>query len=66
MGNWLLTSFFFVFVQVVRPRKPSSLLPAEPFPKGLVLYVCFAHLIYFEVFLLTDFTRCGAHMRIGV
>ena len=23
-----------------------SLLPAEPFPKGLVLYVCFAHLIY--------------------
>jgi hypothetical protein len=43
MGNGLLTSFFSFFVQVVRLASPSSLLPAEPFSKGLVLYVCFAH-----------------------
>ena len=35
---------FLFFVQVVRLASPSSLLPAEPFSKGLVLYVCFAHL----------------------
>ena len=44
MGNGLLTSFFSFFVQGVRLASPSSLLPAEPFSKGLVLYVCFAHL----------------------
>jgi len=44
MRNGLLTSFFSFFVQGVRLASPSSLLPAEPFSKGLVLYVCFAHL----------------------
>ena len=44
MGNEFLTSFFSFFVQGVRLASPSSHLPAEPFSKGLVLYVCFAHL----------------------
>jgi len=44
MRNGLLTSSFSFFVQGVRLASPSSLLPAEPFSKGLVLYVCFAHL----------------------
>ena len=44
MRNGLLTSSFSLFVQGVRLASPSSLLPAEPFSKGLVLYVCFAHL----------------------
>ena len=47
--NGLLTSFFSFFVQGVRLASPSSLLPAEPFSKGLVLYVCFAHLAQVRV-----------------
>ena len=49
MRNGLLTSFFSFFVQGVRLASPSSLLPAEPFSKGLVLYVCFAHLAQVRV-----------------
>ena len=55
MGNGLLTSFFSFFVQDVRLASPSSLLPAEPFSKGLVLYVCFAHLRYVCVEVITNF-----------
>ena len=57
MRNGLLTSFFSFFVQGVRLASPSSLLPAEPFSKGLVLYVCFAHLIY-----VNDTNRFLAYM----
>ena len=39
MRNGFLTSFFSYFVQGVRLARPSSLLPAELFSKGLVLCV---------------------------
>ena len=65
MGNGLLTSFFSFFVQAVRLASPSSLLPAEPFSKGFVLYVCFAHpsamltLVCFFVHVQMETQICG-------